>query len=182
LKTARVGERILRAEQEATFMRETILAVLGAGVLCLGVGPAAGIAQPPPPGERGPGMGRPDHMAKFLGLTDPQQTEIRKVMEGRRGDRQALWEKLKTNREAMQQALESANPDAAAVGELAIEAHRLHQQEKALRDAQDEAIRDLLTPDQKVRFDAMKAMRPEGMGGPRGPGFGLERGGGPEQP
>ncbi len=163
-------------------MRQTILAVLGVGVLALGVGRAAAIAQPAPPGERGPWMGRGDRMAKFLGLTDQQQAEIKKLMEGGRGDRQALWEKLKTNREAMQQALESANPDPAAVGELAIEAHKLHQQMQALRDAQDKAIRDLLTPDQKVKFDAMKAMRPEGMGGPRGGGFGLQHGGGPEQP
>ncbi len=163
-------------------MRKTILAVLGAGVLALGVGPAAAIGQPPPPGERGPWMGRANHMAKFLGLTDQQQAEIKKLMEDRRGDRQALWEKLKTNRDAMKQALDSAAPDAAAVGELAIEAHKLHQQMQALRDAQDKAIRDLLTPDQKVKFDAMKALRPEGMGGPRGADFGLQHGGGPEQP
>ncbi len=180
MKTTRTGEHILRTEQEATFMRKTIVAVLGA--LALGVGPAAAIAQPPPPGERGPWMGRADRMARFLGLTQQQQDEVRKLMEDRRGDRQALWEKLKTNREATQQALDNANPDPAAVGELAIEAHKLHQQMQAMRDAQDEAIRGLLTPDQKVKFDAMKAMRPEGMGGHPGPGFGPEHGGGPEQP
>jgi len=180
MKTARAGERILGTEQEVTFMRKTILAVLG--VLALGVGPAAAIAQPPPPGEHGPWMGRADRMARFLGLTQQQQDQIRKLMEDRRGDCQALWEKLKTNREATQQALDNANPDPAAVGELAIEAHRLHQQMQALRDAQDKAIRDLLTPDQRVKFDAMKALRPESMGGPRGAGFGLQRGGGPEQP
>src|SRR5512143_3729128 len=120
-------------------MRKTILAVLGAVVIALGVGAAASIAQPPPPGERGPGMGRADRMARFLGLTDQQQAEIRKLVEDRRGDHQDLWDKLKTSREAMRQALESASPDPAAVGELAIEAHKLHQQMKALRDAQDKA-------------------------------------------
>ena len=153
-------------------MRKTILAVVGAAVLALVVGPAAGIAQTPPPGKHGPWMGRADHMARFLGLSEQQQDAVRKVMEDRRADHQALWEKLKKNREAMQQALESANPDPAAVGELAIEAHRLHQQEQALRDAQDKAIRDLLTPEQQVKFDAMKALREGGMGGPRGGGFG----------
>jgi Spy/CpxP family protein refolding chaperone len=182
MKTAAGVELIFEAEQEATLMRKTILAVLGAVVIALGVGPAAAMAQPPPPGERGPGMGRGDRMARFLGLTDQQQAEIKKLMEAGRGDHQGLWEKMKTNREAMEQALDSANPDPAAVGELAIEAHKLHQQMKALRDAQDTAIRDLLTPDQKVKFDAMKAMRPGGMGGPRGAGFGPEHGGGPEEP
>ena len=163
-------------------MRKTILAVLGAVVIALGVAPAAATAQAPPRGGRGPWMGQADRMARFLGLTDQQQADIKKLMEAGRGDRQALWEKLKTNRDAMQQALDNANPDPAAVGELAIDAHKLHLQMRALRDAQQKAIRDLLTPDQKVKFDAMKALRPEGMGGPGGPGFGPEHGGGPELP
>jgi len=163
-------------------MRKTILAVLGAGALALGVGPATAIAQPPPPGDHGPGMGRAEHMARFLGLSQQQQAEVRKVMEGQRADHQALWEKLKTNREATQQALDSANPDPAAVGELAIEAHRLHQQEQALRDAQDKAIRDILTSDQKVKFDAMKALRGGGMGWRPEGGFRPAPDGPPERP
>jgi Spy/CpxP family protein refolding chaperone len=182
MKTARAGQRIFGTEQEATYMRKTILAVLGAGVLALLVGPAAGVAQPPPAGERGPWMGRAGRMARFLDLSDQQQEAIKKLREDQRGDRQALWEKLKKNRDAMQQALESANPDATAVGELAIEAHRLHQQERALRDAQDRAIRELLTPEQKTKFDAMTALREEGMGGPPEGGFGPRPGRGPERP
>jgi Spy/CpxP family protein refolding chaperone len=153
-------------------MRKTILAVLGTAVLALVVGPATGSAQPPPPGERGPWMGRSEPMARFLGLTEPQQDEVRKLMEGRRADHQALREKVEKNREAMQQALESANPDPGVVGELAIEAHRLRQEERVLREAQDKAIRELLTAEQRVKFDAMKAPREEGMGGPRRGGFG----------
>ncbi len=163
-------------------MRKTIVAVLGAGVLALAVGPAAGAAQPAPPGERGPWMGRAHRMARFLGLTEQQQDEIRKLMEERRGEQQALWEKLKKNREAMRQALEGANPDPAAVGELAIEAHRLHHQQQSLREAQDKAIRELLTPEQRVKFDAMKALREEGMGGPPGGGLESRPGRAPEQP
>jgi Spy/CpxP family protein refolding chaperone len=155
----------LAVEQEATYMRKTILAVLGAAVLALVVGPAVASAQPPPPGERGPWMARGGHMARFLGLSEQQQDEVRKLMEERRADHQALRQKVEKTREAMQQALESASPDPAAVGELAIEAHRLRQQERALREAQDKAIRELLTAEQRVKFDAMKALREEGMGG-----------------
>jgi Spy/CpxP family protein refolding chaperone len=147
-------------------MRKTILGALGAALLALALGPAAALAQPPPPGGRGPWMGRADRMAKFLGLSQQQQDEVRKLLEERRTDHQALRQQLVKNREAMQQALENASPDPAAVGALAIEAHKLHQQEKALRDAQENAIRDLLTADQKVKFDAMKALREAGMGGP----------------
>jgi Spy/CpxP family protein refolding chaperone len=104
-------------------------------------------------------------MARLLGLSEQQQDEVRKLMEERRADHQALREKAEKTRDAMQQALESANPDPAVVGELAIEAHRLRQQERALREAQDKAIRELLTAEQRVKFDAMKALREEGMGG-----------------
>ena len=159
-------------------MRKTTRAVLGA-VLALTVGPAAGSAQPPPPpGGRGPRMGPPERMARFLDLGEEQQEEIRRVVEERRADHQALWEKLEKNRDAMQSALEGASADPAAVGELAIEGHRLHQQEKRLRDAQDDAIRALLTAEQKVRFDALKALREDGIGRPGG-GFGPRPGRGP---
>jgi Spy/CpxP family protein refolding chaperone len=140
-------------------MRKTILAVLGTAVLALVVGPATGSAQPPPPGERGPWMGRGEPMARFLGLSEPQQDEVRRLMEDRRADHQAL-RRIRKSRVA------------AVVGELAIEAHRLRQQERVLREAQDKAIRELLTAEQRVKFDAMKALREEGMGGPRGGGFG----------
>ena len=148
-------------------MRKTILAALAAGPLALALTPAAD-AQAPPPGERGPWGGRGEHVARVLGLTEQQQDAVRKLTEERRAEHQALREKLEANREAMGQALDAAIPDPAAVGELAIEAHRLRQQQRALREAEDDAIRELLTPEQKVKFDAMKALRREGMGGPRG--------------
>ena len=76
-------------------------------------------------------------------------------------------------------ALEGASPDPVAVGELVIEGHRLHEQGRALREAQDKAVRKVLTPEQQAKFDAMKALRDEGgpMGGP-----GRRHGGGPREP
>jgi Spy/CpxP family protein refolding chaperone len=170
-------------EQEEHEMRKTILAVLGGATLALVVGAAAGSAQSPPPGERGPWMGRAEHMARFLGLSEQQQDQIRKLMDERRTEHQALREKAEQAREQLRQALEAANPDPAAVGELAIEGHRLRQQERALREAQDEAIRGLLTADQRARFDAMKALREGGMGGPGGrpPGPRHDRGPAPSR-
>jgi protein CpxP len=168
-------------------MRKTTLAVVGAVGLALGVGGAAVLAQPPgPEGQRGarPGWGRTSGMARFLGLDDAQKEQLKTLMQSRRADHQALWEQARKNREQMKAALESANPDPVAIGELAIEGHRLRQQGQALREAQDKAIRAILTPEQQVRFDAMKALRAEGgpWGGPKG-GPGMHRGGPrPEQP
>ena len=153
-------------------MRKTILTVLGGAVLALGLVAVTGSAQPPPPGKRGPGMGRPDAMTRFLALSEQQQEQVRKVMDEQRPEHEALREKLEKNRDLLQQALESANPVPEAVGELAIEGHRLREQERALREAQEKAFRGLLTAEQRAKFDAMKALREEGPGGPPegGPG------------
>jgi len=112
-------------------------------------------------------MGRAHGLTRFLGLSEQQQDQVRKLMEERRAEHQALREKVEKNREELQRALESANPDPAAVGELAIEGHRLRQQDRALREAQDKAVREVLTGQQRVRFDALRALRQEGPGGPR---------------
>jgi len=107
-------------------------------------------------------------MARFLGLSEEQKGQVQKVMEGQRAKHEALRDELEKNRDALRQALESANPDPAAVGELAIEGHRLREEGRALREAQDKAVRALLTPEQQAKFDAMRALREDG--GPMGEG------------
>lgn len=162
-------------------MRKMNLAVLGTAAFMLALGGSAS-AQPRAaegPGGAGPRMGRAEGMARFLGLTEAQKEQVRKLMEGRRAEHEALREQVETNSEQLKKALEGANPDPAAVGELAIEGHRLREQGRAVREAQDKAVRGILTPEQQARFDAMKAMRDEvgPMGGP-----GMRHGDGPRPP
>jgi protein CpxP len=165
------------ASLEAMDMRKTTLAVVGAVGLALGTGSGAVSAQPPGPegpGRPGPRMGRAEGMARFLGLSDAQKEQVRTLMESRRAEQKALREQVGKNRDEMEKALEGSSPDPVAVGELAIEGHRLREQGRALREAQDKAVRELLTPEQRVRFDAMKALREGGgpWGGPKaGPGM-----------
>jgi Spy/CpxP family protein refolding chaperone len=161
-------------------MRNETLAALASAAIALALGAAAVTAQsrvPEGAGGMGPRMGRAEGMARFLGLSDAQKEQVRQLMDDRRAESEALRERLEKNQEQLRTALEGTNPDPAAVGELAIEGHRLHEQGRALREAQDEAIRALLTAAQQVRFDAMKALRGQGPGGeppmghgPMGPG------------
>jgi len=167
-------------------MRKMNLAVLGAGALALALGAGTAGAQAPEPegpGGMGPRMGRAEGMARFLGLSEAQKVEVRKLMEGRRAEHEALREQLETNSERLEKALESASPVPAEIGELAIEAHRLREQGRALRAAQDKAVRALLNPEQQTKFDAMKALRDEGgrRGGPMG-GPGARHGDGSRPP
>jgi Spy/CpxP family protein refolding chaperone len=154
-------------------MRKMNLAVLGTAALTVALGARAAGAQPPPtpegPGGAGPSMGRAEGMARFLGLSEAQKEQVLGLMEGRRAEHEALREQVENNREQMKKALEGPNPDASAVGELAIEGHRLREQGRALREAQDKAVRGLLTPEQRARFDAMKVLRDESGPGDFGP-------------
>ena len=157
-------------------MRKVNLAILGA-VLTLALRGSAS-AQPPPPGGpegAGPRLGRAEGMARTLGLSEVQREQVRTLMEGRRAEHEALREQVEANSEELRKALEGASPDPTAVGELAIEGHRLRVQGRALRQAQDKAVRAILTPEQQVRFDAIQALRDEGGPGGFGPPGGHRR-------
>ena len=161
-------------------MRKMNTTILGTA-LTLALG---GSASAQPPASEGPGgvrprMGRAEGMARFLDLNEAQKEQVRKLMEGRRAEHEALRDEVETNAEQLKKALEGANPDPVAVGELAIEGHRLRAQGRALREAQDKAVRGVLTPEQQSRFDAMKALRHEG--GPMGEP-GIRHGDGPRPP
>jgi Spy/CpxP family protein refolding chaperone len=155
---------------------------------------AVGVAGAQPPtqdseGRRGPhGFERP---ARYLGLTTQQKDAFRQIRDKQRPQMEAIHQKMQENREQLRKALDVANPEPETVGKLAIEAHRLQGQVRALREDADKQFRALLTPEQQVKFDAMKALRPEGgpmgmgpMGdGPRGwHGKGQPPAGAPDQP
>jgi Spy/CpxP family protein refolding chaperone len=106
--------------------------------------------------------------AKHLGLSEQQKEAFRQVHEKQRPQMEALHVKMRENREQLRKALEAASPDPVAVGELAIEGHRLRKQGRALGEETDKKLRALLTPEQQVKFDAMNELR-RGMG-PRGDG------------
>jgi Spy/CpxP family protein refolding chaperone len=149
----------------------TTLAVIGAAGLVLGAGMVAAQPGPGGPGRRGPGGG--DKIARVLGLSEQQQAQVRQLMEAQRPKHDALREKAEANREALREALSAGNPDPTAVGELAIEGHRLRGEGRKLREAHEQALRQLLTPEQRTKFDALRSLREERWGkrrpGPGGP-------------
>jgi Spy/CpxP family protein refolding chaperone len=163
-------------------MRNQTLAVfVGATLACVLGAPVAG-AQPPGLEGMGPGKGpdgkpgvaRVEAMGRFLGLSEPQQAQVLAILEQQRPQHEALRQALEANRDALRELLDSGGADATAVGEIVLEGHRIQKQGRALRDAQDRALRALLTADQQIRFDALKAVQDEG-----GPRSGARRGPGP---
>lgn len=134
-----------------------------------------------PQGER-PGPGAPppggrQAMIRELGLSEEQQEKVREIQDEQRAQREALFEKIAANRDALRRMLESGDADATAVGELVLAGRKLHDESRALRDAEQRAIRGVLTPEQQKKFDAIQDKRRE-----RGPGHGPEGFPGPGRP
>jgi len=127
--------------------------------------PAAGFE----PGSRMPPPGRNEGMTRELGLSEAQQEKLREIMDEQRAQRETIYEKLAANRDLLHQLLESGSADANAVGELVLEGRKLHKQSRTLRDAEQKAIRAMLTPEQQKKFDQVLAQRRD-----RGPSRGPE--------
>lgn len=148
----------------------------------LGLAAASAMAQPAGPGPDGAraeplAQRRQGSLARELGLSAAQQEKLREIMDAQRPRREELFQKIANNREALHRLLESGSADASAVGELVLEGRRLHEQSRALRELEQKAIREALTPEQQQKFDTMQQRRRErrpGEGswpaGGRGPG------------
>jgi Spy/CpxP family protein refolding chaperone len=133
---------------------------------------SAGFAQPGPPSWPSSGAGQGAGLApharregalRELGLSQAQQDKVREILDEQRAQRELLHEKISANRDALHELLESGSADAAAVGELVLKGRKLHEDSSALREAEQKAIRAILTPEQQKKFDKFQGPR-------RGPG------------
>jgi Spy/CpxP family protein refolding chaperone len=140
--------------------------------LAFGLAASVAHAQPSPRPEGGDDPGpqalepqRPQGIAGELGLSETQREKVREILDDQRSQREALFEKMSANREALRQLLESGSADANAVGELVLEGRKLHEESRALREAEQKAIRSILNAEQQKKFDSLQGRRRE-----RGPG------------
>ncbi len=122
--------------------------------LVAGFSSTALLAQPPaggPGGDR-PGRGmqmsaedRLKQLSEALGITDEQKTQIKPILEEEIAALKAIFDDKSLEREARREKM------------------------KAVRDSAASKIEAILTPEQKAKFEKIKAMRgPGGPGGPRG--------------
>lgn len=113
------------------------------------------LAQPPAgengkergPGMRGERMGaeaRLKQLSEFLGLTEEQKTKITPILTEEAAALKAIYDDKALERDARREKM------------------------KSVRDSFAGKIEAILTPDQKAKFEKLKAMRgPGGPGGPR---------------
>jgi Spy/CpxP family protein refolding chaperone len=140
-------------------------------------------AQPPFEPDRPPGLGPmfgPGPVAA-LGLTDEQRQQARQLFEVSRPSMQALFVRMRQNRRALEETAAAESPDATRIGELFLEGRRLREEGRAQREQVDAALKALLTPEQRSKFELLMTSRAIGMGrrGPEDMGPPEATGGGP---
>ena len=149
--------------------------------------PAVAFAGPGfgPRGERGERGGPGRHFLPppgYLDLTDEQIEAAEAIRGDLHQQLRTLRENFSAQRQELQDLLDGADPDPAAVGNLVIGLHGERDSLHAALTAADAEFSALLTPEQLVKWESFKELRGErrhrGGHGQRGR-FGGPRDGGP---
>jgi len=110
--------------------------------------------QQPGPGA-GPNAPMPENplrvLARFLQLTEPQVANVRTLLDARKDIVEALMKQIPEKEKELQELLNSASPDPAAVGRAAIAIHDLRRQVDEARKGFAAGFEALLTAEQKTR-------------------------------
>lgn len=147
----------------------TILAVtmMAGTMLAQGPGgPGGGRRFGGPGGPGGPmadGMAGPraafanaDALKTALGLTDTQVQQLRDLRTQQAEAAKPTLDQIRTKRQALAEAMKSASPDSALVGQLMVDIRKLGDSLKAARDTREASALALLTPDQKTKLTALQ--------------------------
>ena len=100
-----------------------------------------------------------------LGLTDAQKSSLTQLRQDLMTAVQPLFEQRRALHEQVETALEAANPDPAAIGQLVIAAHRIGDQIRSLHEQFQTRFEALLTPEQAATY---RRLRENGVCAPRG--------------
>jgi Spy/CpxP family protein refolding chaperone len=105
--------------------------------------------------RRAMGGPRVERLARQLNLTVDQQSQARTIFADARTQRQALAPQLRTQHQAMAAAIKSNNQ--AQIDQLAQQNAQLTASARAIRAKAMAKFYTTLTPDQKTKFDSLRA-------------------------
>lgn len=141
-------------------MRRLWITMMTAAVVATGGG--AAMAQGPPPG------GPPPRIAAALGLTDEQKVVWASAFSTMRATAQPLHAQAKAIRVEIDALFAQGNPDPALLGQKMIAMHAVREQLQQARATMVSTTTAVLTDEQKLKLDAIKAARPRHHGRPWG--------------
>jgi len=118
-------------------------------------------------GGVGRGAGMPqqivDRMTSKLGLTKTQQESWKALRDQQKATVQPLFEAGRAKREAIHQGLDN-NADAATLGQLLIDAHKIREQIRAAHDQYEKSFTALLNSDQVAKYQEIRQKHHHGHG------------------
>lgn len=101
-----------------------------------------------------------DKFEQAVGLTEEQKASLATLRQQAGESAKPLGEQARAYRRQMHEMLESANPDAAAVGRLAIQARDIHKQIRASFEKAESDFVASLSADQKTKYEAFRQANP----------------------
>lgn len=107
---------------------------------------------------------RVDHLATLLTLTDAQKTQATAIFTNAFSSSQTLQTTLRTARESLPAAVKANNP--ASIDTIAASIGTFTGQLTAIQSKADAAFYNLLTADQRTKYDTFPHGGPGGFGGP----------------
>jgi Spy/CpxP family protein refolding chaperone len=112
------------------------------------------------PGRHGMhGMhGQAGALTKALNLTTAQQAAVKPLRQKLGDTVKPLFDAMREKHQAIKDGLDN-NADAATLGQLLIEAHKIGLQVKAAHDEFDREVTSLLTADQAAKYKTLQEMR-----------------------
>jgi Spy/CpxP family protein refolding chaperone len=112
----------------------------------------------------------PQRIGAALGLTDQQKAVWASAFSTMRATTQPLHAQAKAIRTEIDALFAQGNPDPALLGQKMIAMHAVREQLHQARATMESTTTSVLTDEQKVKLDALKAARPpHGRWGGRGP-------------
>ena len=108
-------------------------------------------------GGRGAGMPQAivDRVTSELGLTKAQQESWKTLRDKQKATMQPLFDAGRAKREAIHQGLDN-NADAATLGQLLIDAHKIGEQIRAAHDQYEKSFTALLNSDQLTKYQEIR--------------------------
>ena len=118
-------------------------------------------------GGPGRGAGMPqeivDRVTSELGLTKTQQESWKALRDKQKATMQPLFDAGRAKREAIHQGLDN-NADAATLGQLLIDAHKIGEQIRAAHDQYEKSFTALLNSDQVAKYQEIRQKLHRGPG------------------
>ena len=102
----------------------------------------------------------PQRMAAALGLTDQQKAVWASAFSTMRATAQPLHAQAKAIRAEIDALFAQGNPDPALLGQKMIAMHAVREQLHQARATMESTTTSVLTDEQKLKLDALKAARP----------------------